>query len=76
MSPHAIAVKSSLPFAPTKRLKEPTALDCLQCQLIGHRRLLCSRVDQCKELPHVNALGPVLLLGWVVMAVAFFIAIL
>jgi hypothetical protein len=76
MSPHAIAVKSSLPVAPTKRLKEPTALDCLQCQLIGHRRLLCSRVDQCKEITHVNALGPVLLLGWVVMAVAFVIAIL
>jgi hypothetical protein len=71
MSPHA-----SLPVAPTKRLKEPTALDCLQCRLIGHRKLLCSRVDQCKELPHVNALGPVLLLAWLAVLVALFVAII
>jgi hypothetical protein len=71
MSPRA-----PFPVAPTKRLKEPTALGCLQCQLIGRRRLLCSRVDQCKEIPHVNALGPVLLVAWLVVLVAFFVAIL
>jgi hypothetical protein len=75
-SPHALAAMSSLPVAPSKRLKEPTALNCLQCQLIGRRRLLCSRLDQCKEIPHVSALGPILLVGWLVMAVAFAITIL
>ncbi len=70
------AAKPSLPVAPTMGLKEPTALDCLQCHLLGHRRLLCSRVDQCKESRHVNALGPVLLLGWLVVAGAFVVTIL
>jgi hypothetical protein len=74
--PQAIAAKSSLPVATTRPLKEPTALACLRCQLLGRRRLLCSRVDQCKEIPHVGALGPVLLLGLLAMLVAFIIAIL
>jgi hypothetical protein len=56
-------------------LAAPRARDCLSCQLIGHRRLLCSRSNACRELPHVFALGPVLLLAWLATAVAFIAAI-
>ena len=52
----------------------PTTLACLQCQLIGRRRMLCSKVDSCAELPHAFALGPILLAGWFVTAVAFVVA--
>jgi hypothetical protein len=52
----------------------PTMLACLQCQLIGRRRMLCSKVDSCAELPHAFALGPILLAGWLFTAVAFIVA--
>jgi len=51
--------------------QEPTPLDCLQCQLIGRRRLRCARIDSCKEVPHQMWIGPVLLVGWAVTVVAF-----
>ncbi|HET6412045.1 MAG TPA: hypothetical protein VFG53_08290 [Anaeromyxobacter sp.] len=71
-----IPVKLSLPIATKRPLEDPTALDCLRCHLIGRRKLACARVDQCKEIPHVSALGPALLAGWLAMLVAFIIAIL
>lgn len=52
----------------------PTAWTCLHCQLVGHRKLLCSRVDACKELPHSFALGPVLMAAWLATAIAFVVA--
>jgi hypothetical protein len=67
---------SSLPIATTRPLKEPTALECLRCQLLGRRRLLCAQVDRCKGIPHVSALGPVLLVSWLAMLVGFILAIL
>jgi hypothetical protein len=57
-------------------LVAPTALACLQCQLVGRRRLTCSKATSCAELPHAFALGPALLLAWAVTAAAFIIAVL
>jgi hypothetical protein len=54
----------------------PTAFACLQCQLIGTRRLTCSKVDACSDLPHSFLLGPILLGAWFVTAVAFVLAVL
>ncbi len=54
---------------------QPTRIQCLQCQLIGHRRLTCSMADDCKKLPHNFFLGPLLLAGWVATAIAFFLAV-
>lgn len=54
--------------------RAPTVVACLQCQLIGRRRMLCSKVDSCAELPHVFELGPILLAGWFFTAVAFIVA--
>lgn len=53
----------------------PTALSCLRCQLLGRRRLLCSKVDACRELPHRYALGPILMVAWLVTVIAFVIAV-
>ncbi len=64
--------KAPLPIAGERPRVVPTALSCLQCQLLGRRKLSCSSVVACKAVPHVFALGPVLLLGWVATAVAFF----
>jgi hypothetical protein len=33
------------------------------------------RVDACKEVPHVFALGPMLMLCWAATAIAFFFAV-
>ncbi|HVO21643.1 MAG TPA: hypothetical protein VMU15_20490 [Anaeromyxobacter sp.] len=55
--------------------QEPTALSCLRCQLGGRRRLLCSKVDQCKALPQSFLLGPLLLLSWAVLVGAFVFAV-
>ena len=71
----AIAAPLPLPIAGERPRLAPTALSCLRCQVLGRRKLLCSRVEECKAVPHVFALGPVLLLGWVAMGVAFFFAI-
>ncbi|BDG04780.1 hypothetical protein [Anaeromyxobacter oryzae] len=71
----AVAVPVSLPIAGERPLVAPTALSCLQCQLLGRRKLTCSSVATCTAVPHVFALGPVLLLGWVATMVAFFLAI-
>lgn len=53
----------------------PTAIACLRCQLIGRRKLTCSRGDVCKELPHNFFLGPVLLAGWALTVIFFFLAV-
>lgn len=57
-------------------LLAPTAFACLQCQLVGRRRLTCSKADACAELPHSFHLGPVLLVAWAVTVAAFIIAVL
>ncbi len=53
----------------------PTRLDCLRCQLLGRRRLVCSRADECKEIPHNFFLGPVLLGAWLLTAIGFVVSI-
>ncbi len=53
---------------------EPTTLSCLRCQFLGRRRLLCSRADACREVPLFLPLGPLLLLAWLITAVAFVMA--
>ena len=55
--------------------REPTALSCLRCQLGGRRRLLCSKADQCNELPQSFVLGPLLMLSWAGLVVAFVLAV-
>jgi hypothetical protein len=70
-----VAAPSSLALAMGPPLVAPTALGCLRCQLIGRRKLLCARADACREIPHVFALGPVLLLAWVATIVAFILAV-
>jgi hypothetical protein len=74
----SIAIPSPFffPIVAGAPLIAPTALDCLGCQLLGRRKLLCSRADACREMPHVSALGPVLLVGWLAMLVAFIVAVL
>jgi hypothetical protein len=72
-----IAIPSSFfPIVAGAPLVAPTALDCLRCQLLGRRKLLCSRGDVCRETPRAGALGPVLLVGWLAMLVAFIVAVL
>ncbi len=66
---------ATLPYTRSARAPAPSsALQCLRCQLLGRRRLLCSRADLCRELPRDHLLGPLLLAGWLVTAVAFFAA--
>lgn len=67
------AVTTGAPAA-RNSAREPTVIACLQCQLIGKRRMLCSKVDACAELPHSFVLGPILLAGWLFTAVAFLVA--
>ena len=62
-------------LAPTKPQIVPTSMTCLRCQLLGRRRLVCTKADACKELPLTFALGPILLVGWIVTAIAFFVAV-
>jgi hypothetical protein len=50
----------------------PRRITCLRCQLTGHRNLLCTKVNLCKELPHSYWVGPALLAAWALSAVAFF----
>jgi hypothetical protein len=69
----ALGVHPGLPIAGAR---PPTALACLHCQLIGRRRLLCSKADACAELPHSFAVGPVLLAAWLATAIAFIVAVL
>jgi hypothetical protein len=66
---------SSLPLVGAAPLVPPTTLACLNCQLLGRRKLLCSRADACKDLPHFFALGPVLLTVWLATLVAFVVAV-
>lgn len=54
--------------------RPPRRLTCLRCQLTGHRNLLCSKVDLCKDLPHSYWVGPTLLAAWALTAVAFIMA--
>ena len=49
-------------------------LQCLRCQLLGRRRLTCSRAEVCRAIPHFYPIGPVLLAAWLATAVAFVIA--
>ncbi len=58
----------------TVKRVEPTVAACLRCQLVGRRRLLCSRADTCRDVPRFLPLGPLLLLGWLVTVVAFVLA--
>jgi len=58
-----------------KALVHPTALSCLRCQLLGRRKLLCSSAEVCEEVPHVFALGPVLVLAWAATLAAFLFAV-
>jgi hypothetical protein len=53
----------------------PRTVDCLRCQLYGRRRLFCSEADACSSLPIVFPLGPILLAGWAVTAIAFYFAV-
>jgi hypothetical protein len=71
----ALGASSSFPLAAAPPLVAPSALACLRCQLLGRRKLLCSRADACKEIPHVFALGPILLAGWIATILAFVLAI-
>jgi hypothetical protein len=71
----AIAKASPLPLVTDPPLPAPTTLSCLNCQLLGRRRLLCSRADACREIPHSFALGPLMLLGWMATLVAFILAV-
>lgn len=68
--------ESGIPREAVAVLVAPTAFACLQCQLVGRRRLTCSKADACAELPHAFYLGPVLLLAWAATAAAFIIAVL
>ncbi len=43
---------------------QPTALSCVQCQLLGRRKLTCSRADVCASLPLVLPIAPLLLVAW------------
>ncbi len=65
---------ATLPCTRSARAPAPGALQCLRCQLLGRRRLLCGRADLCRELPHGDLLGPLLLAGWLITAAAFFVA--
>jgi hypothetical protein len=51
--------------------RPPTMVSCLNCQLLGRRKLLCSKKDVCKELPIAFPLGPLMLVGWLGTVVAF-----
>jgi hypothetical protein len=53
----------------------PCAVDCLKCQFLGRRRLLCSEADKCSSLPIVFPLGPILLGAWAATAIAFYVAV-
>jgi hypothetical protein len=54
----------------------PTTIACLRCQLVGKRQLTCSKADACAELPQSFILGPLLLAGWLVTAIAFVVAVM
>ncbi|BDG02953.1 hypothetical protein [Anaeromyxobacter oryzae] len=58
------------------RATTPDTLQCLRCQLLGRRRLTCTRADVCREIPHFYPLGPLLLLAWLATAVAFVLAVM
>jgi hypothetical protein len=74
---NSTATLASLPtFQARGKLVAPTGLDCLRCQLLGRRRLLCSRADTCKEIPHAGALGAVILVGLLAGLVGFIVSIL
>lgn len=75
MAKAAAAIVAPLPITQRPALPPPTAMSCLRCQLIGRRKLLCAREDECKAVPHVFALGPLLLLGWLGLGLAFAYAI-
>jgi hypothetical protein len=69
------AVPPSLPVMAGPLLFAPTALADLGCQRLGRRQLLGSRLDVCREVPHVRAVGPALLVGWIATLVAFVLAV-
>jgi hypothetical protein len=53
----------------------PRTVDCLRCQLVGRRRLLCAKVDECKSVPHAFFMGPLLLAAWLGTVIAFYVAV-
>ncbi len=60
---------------PIAEARPPTAMTCLQCQLLGHRKLTCSKAELCAELPQSFAIGPLLLAAWLATAIAFVVAV-
>jgi len=72
----AQAPGEALPSTQPARAPGPDALQCLRCQLLGRPRLTCSRADVCREIPRFHQLGPALLAAWLVIAVAFVIAVM
>jgi len=48
---------------------------CLRCQLVGHPKLICSTHERCRTPGHGHTLGLSLLIGWVVVAAAFFLGV-
>ncbi len=60
---------------PSSDAPPPTAMKCLQCQLLGRRRLTCSKAEACAELPQSFAIGPILLAAWLATAIAFVVAV-
>ena len=66
---------SPLPLVDGRPPVPPTALSCLRCQVLGHRKLMCSGAEACRSVPYFFALGPLLLIGWAATAAAFFFAV-
>lgn len=67
--------RARLRTLPLAEAPAPTATSCLKCQLVGSRRLTCSKADVCAALPHAYALGPILLAAWLATAIAFVVAV-
>jgi hypothetical protein len=59
------------PAISTARAQAPDALQCLRCQLLGRRRLTCSRAELCREAPRFHPVGAILLAAWLATAAAF-----
>jgi hypothetical protein len=65
-----------LPAPAVAAARMPTTIDCLQCQLLGKRRLTCAKADACASLPQSFAVGPALLAAWAITTIAFLLAVL
>jgi hypothetical protein len=63
------------PATPVPRSRRSAQLACLRCQLVGQPGLLCAEGDACPDRLRVLAVGPLLLLGWAAMTIAFLAAV-